>query len=151
MSYSVTVKVTSPTFSNKRLNTSVRVGGTPGPAGPSFDQDFDAGTIPLDGITVIDYTLLTAVPSNALKASAALTSIYTTESIENITNMPANIPIRFFPASGVTITFVHGTGTNNPRCSTGINVEVNGTKKEWIEFTKINGVVCQTNSGIYSA
>ncbi len=148
MSYNIQVIVATPVFTGKQLNVGVSVSGLPGTPGPSFDMDFDGGNIDITGLTTLNNTV--TVPSNAIKAHIKLTSSNANENIDTVTNLPSNVPIRFFADSGVTVNFISGTGTNNPRLDGGINCQVHGDYNEWLELTKINGVVCQTNKGIYT-
>lgn len=150
MSNVISVRIISPTFTNTRLNAVVSVRGLPGTPGPSFDRNYQAPDIDITSLTAIDHGDGYSFPASALLASVNLTSTNSTESITDIENQPLGVPVRYFPESGLVVTFVHGTGGTNPRISTGINVELNGNKNEWIEFTNINGTICQTNSGIYS-
>lgn len=157
MSYSIAVKVKSPTFSNRRLNVGVRIGGTPGPAGPAFDYMFDAGSINISGASAIDITDATSIPSNALTGVITLTSSNATESIDQLANMVEGVPVRFFAEAGLKVTFesnnldVGSVGDPlQPRCLGGVNITINGDYHEWIEFTKIDGDIVQTNSGIYT-
>lgn len=158
MSFSVTVKVKSPTFTNKRLNTSVRLGGIPGPAGPAFDYMFDAGSIDITSDTQIDISDATAIPSNALKGAITLESSNATESIDQLANMVEGVPVRFFADAGLKVTFESNdqdvnavTDPLQPRCLGGRPITIDGDYNEWIEFTKLNGVISQTNAGIYTS
>lgn len=150
MSNIISVRIKNPTFSNRRLNVGVSVRGIPGSAGPAFDRNYAAEDIDITSLTDIDHGDGYSFPSNALLASVILTSDNETESIEDIENLPEGVPTRYFPEAGLIVTFVSGAVSTNPRCEGGINVQVNGDNKEWIEFTKINGIVSQTNAGIYS-
>lgn len=149
--------VKSPTFTNKRLNANISVRGIPGPAGPSFDRNFNAGSVVITGATQIDINDATTIPANALMGSVTLTSGNATENISQIANMVEGVPVRFFSEPGLIVNYVSndediaGTGDAlQPRCQGGVNVQVNGDYNEWIEFTKLNGIISQTNAGIYT-
>lgn len=103
---------------------------------------------------VIDITgsALFTVPSYLVR-SIQLTSGNATESITSITGMPLNIDresVRIEPASGLAVTFVHGTGPDEPRCEGGISAVIDGTTGDWIELdSPAANVVRQKNIGTY--
>lgn len=81
-----------------------------------------------------------------------LVSTNTSEAIDLFANFPANHPVRFFPESGLVVTFSNGSGSNQPRCEGGINAVIDGTNGEWIEFTKqSDGFIYQTGIFINQA
>ncbi len=104
----------------------------------NFSKSFD-----ITGLTTLDITA-------ALNyvGIVNLTSTNPTESIDTIINFPNNQPFRIYPAPGLTVTFVHGGGPSQPHCAGSANVVVNGTKLNYIEFTYLNGRICQTGGFI---
>lgn len=84
----------------------------------------------ITGETILDMTNLDYV------GRGILASTNLTESISSFVSFPDFHPIRFYPESGLVLTFVHGTGTDQPRCEGGVSAVLNGTNGDWIEFTK---------------
>lgn len=151
MSLTTEVIVKNPTFTNKVLNVEVKVSGIAGPPGPTLIPSLDLGSFSITGVDSIDIDDdLNPIPSNTIAAFVQLNSSNATETIKTLVDMPAGIPIRFHAAASLIITFEHAVGTNKPRCLGGINNSINGDYNEWIEFTKIDGKVLQTNIGKYS-
>lgn len=105
----------------------------------------DGGINPTTPINVTGGIIdLSILPDNLIRQEVIINS--TDSNISILNGMPDNWPIRFQPISGLTITFVNGV----LRCLGNINVILNGTNNEWIEFTKINGTITQTNSYLTS-
>ncbi len=103
----------------------------------NFDRDFD-----ITGVTI--FTL--AATDNYI-GIANLSSSNATESISDHAGFIVGQPVRFYPAPGLTVTFVHG-GTI--QCSGGVNVVLDGTTGDWIEFTRgSGGIIYQTNGETY--
>lgn len=98
----------------------------------------------ITGLTTIDITA-----SKNYIGKVTLTSSNATETINLFANFPDNHPVRFYPASGLTVTFTHNTGANQPTCAGGINAVVNGTNGDWIEFTKTGTRIYQTGGETY--
>jgi hypothetical protein len=106
-------------------------------------SDFDA-SMAIDGLTTLDIT----AALNYI-GIANLTSANATESINLFSNFPDDQEVEFKPEAGLTVTFVHNTGANQPRCEGGVNVVLNGTNGDWVRFKKKNGVIYQINIGTY--
>ena len=80
-----------------------------------------------------------------------LTSSNATETINLFANAPQNQPFRIYPVSGLTVTFTHATGANQPILKGAANKSINGTKGEWVEITysSLTSRFYETNSGQY--
>lgn len=72
-------------------------------------------------------------------------------SIDTLTDFNTNHPVRFYPRGTFTaLTFVHGLGAGQPRCSGGVSAVLDGTKGDWIEFTLLpDGFIYQTDGKTY--
>lgn len=108
----------------------------------STESDFNT-TIVITGLTTLDLTV------NNYYGDVIISTTNATESINLFANFPSNIPVRFYPATGDTITFVHNTGANQPHNVGAANKAINGTNGDWIEYTKIGSAIYQTNIGQY--
>lgn len=107
-------------------------------------SDFEE-TVVITGLTTLDLTA-----TDSLIGRNILSSTNATESINLFSNFPDYIPVRFYPETGLTVTFVHNTGANQPRCGGAVNVILNGTNGDWVEFTKNDaGVIYQTGGETY--
>lgn len=109
----------------------------------------------ITGATTIDPSTA-GIVKGIVSQSVVLTSANPTETINTITTakMPNYWPVRFFAASGLTVTFTNsGTlvcqSTLNTVLNGTANAVINGTNGDWVEFTKINGVIYQTNCAKY--
>jgi len=80
-------------------------------------------------------TLDVTIPFNYI-GILELTSTNATETINLFANFPVFQPVRFAPETGLTVTFTHATGANQPICSGGVDAVINGTTSSWIEFTR---------------
>lgn len=89
-------------------------------------------TLDITGATTLDITAL----YSSYIGCANLYSSNASEAIDLFANFATGSVIRFYPQTGITITFIHATGANQPRCENGVNAVVNGTNGDWIEFTK---------------
>lgn len=79
-----------------------------------------------------------------------LVSSNAAESVTNIQYMTTNSPVIFKPSPGLKVTFVHGVSSDNPRCSGGVNVVLDGSKGDWVEFTLMpDNNIYETNRGTY--
>lgn len=96
------------------------------PGFSNFDEEVD-----ITGLTTLDQTI-TFNYVGILK----LTSTNATETINLFANFPVFQPVRFSPETGLTVTFTHATGADQPICSGGVNAVINGTTASWIEFTR---------------
>lgn len=101
---------------------------------------YDSGQ-PHSGITEASIIYLTA--SNATRSITDILNWRTP------TNYISNKKIRFNVEPGLIVTFVHGTGTDNPRCEGGASAVIDGDTGDWIEFELYNGVIKQSNIGTY--
>jgi len=78
-----------------------------------------------------------------------LVSTNPTETINTVTIFPQNKKSKMFVAPGLVVTFVHGTGADQPRLEGGINAVLDGNNGDWIEFEERGGAIYQTNIGTY--
>jgi len=97
----------------------------------------------ITGLTTLDIGA-----NNNYIGIALIQSTNPTESINLFANFPERQRVRFYPDI-VVLTFISGSGANQPICEGGINAVLDGSKGDWIEFTKINGKIYQTNIGTY--
>jgi len=104
--------------------------------GSTFNKDFD-----VTGLTTLDI-----LSKNSYIGVVNITSLNPIESIDTFVNFPEEHPVRFFPASGLNLTFVNGPTL---KCSGGVNVVLDGTNGDWVEFTMINGIIYQTKGETY--
>mgnify|MGYP003402862598 CR=1 FL=1 len=73
-----------------------------------------------------------------------------TESIDLFANFQTGVPVRINPQVGLTVTFVHGMGANEPRCNGGINKIINGSNGDTIQFVKReDGFIYQANGNTF--
>ena len=93
-------------------------------------SDFDK-TISITSVT----TLTNSATYGAHIGIMNLTSANATETINLFANAPTTHPFRIYPASGLTVTFTHATGANQPICAGGISAVLNGANGDWVEFT----------------
>ena len=75
-----------------------------------------------------------------------LTSSNSSESIESVGYIKEGRILRCKPHNGLIITFHHGV---NIKMKGATNTNINGSNREWIDFQKIDGVVCEINRGQY--
>ena len=112
----------------------------------SLIRNYVRGALNISGLTTINPISLASTPKNAVVTTVYLQSTNSIETINNIINIDDDVPTRFKPLTGLKVTFTDGAII----ISAGLNKDVDGSKGEWIEFTKTNGVIIQTNEGIYS-
>lgn len=96
-----------------------------------------------------DITALTTLTFHATYGNiigiANLTATPANETINLFANFPTNHPVLIKPESGLTVTFTHATGANQPRCEGGINLVLNGTNGDWAYFVKMaDGFIYQS-------
>ncbi len=102
-------------------------------------------SIDVTGLTTLDFGSFSQLLKNVI-----LISFNTTESIDTVLNLPINKSIVIDADFGLTVTFEHGTGTNEPRIEGGFNTYISGTYSEWIELEKNKlGVIRQKNIAAY--
>ena len=106
----------------------------------NFDQNYT-----ITGLTTLTFN----ATYGGIIGIANLSSTNATETINLFANAPTNHPFRIYPASGLTVTFTHATGANQPICAGGISAVIDGTKGDWIEFTYINTRFYQTDGETY--
>lgn len=99
-----------------------------------IESDFPH-TFEIDGLTNFDFTVSSI--THTYIGVVNLTSANATESIATFSNFPVNQPVRFYPAAGLTVTFISSTTfANEPHCAGGVDVVLNGDNGDWVEFTK---------------
>lgn len=104
----------------------------------------------IEAFTITGATTIDLIAAQNITGIANLSSTNAAESINLFSNFPDYHAVRFYPESGLTVTFVHNTGANQPRCEGATNAVLNGTNGDWIEFTKKeDGFIYQTNIGTY--
>ncbi len=109
----------------------------------TFDNLFD-----ISGLTTFNF-LVGGVTYDYV-GIANLSSTNATESIDTFANFQTGVPVRFYPETGLVVTFVHNTAANKPRCAGASNAIVDGTTGDWIEFTKaVDGFIYQTGISNY--
>lgn len=143
-------------FQNKTLNSSVvldtfKIGlsnnGTKTYTASKSEKRMEHGfsneseTISITGLTTINITA-----NNSECGIIDLTSGNATETINLFSNFPTNIPVMFRPASGLTVTFTHATGANQPICAGAVDAVINGTNGDFIIFERRE---TYAGSGIY--
>lgn len=102
--------------------------------------------IDITGLTTINLDSITS----RFKGIVLLKSSNATETINLFSNFTALKSVIFNVKTGLTVTFTHNTGANQPRCAGGVNAVINGTKGEFIEFeSRPSNVIRQKNSGKY--
>lgn len=100
------------------------------------------GGIPIDitGLTTLDVTQ--SIPASLLvyANNFLLSSSNPTESISDFLNVLTyggeNKKYKFNIDRGLEVTFVHGTGINQPRCEGATSEVLNGDNCDWIEFER---------------
>lgn len=99
----------------------------------------------IDGLTTMDLGA-----NQAHVGEVVLSSANATESIDLFAGFKPGVPVRFMPESGLTVTFVHGTGANQPRCNGAANKVINGTNGDSIQFVKRqDGFIYQSNGNTF--
>ncbi len=96
-------------------------------------------------VTSVDITSLTGVDCTNAKVEVNLTSTNATETISSLDYFTTGMTIKFFPASGLTVTFTPGAF----KTAGGVNAVIDGTNGDWIQFTERNGVIYQTGGETY--
>lgn len=108
-------------------------------------SDFDYSDV-VTGLTSYDL----GIARSGYVGIVTLTTTNTTESLSTLLNLPTRFPIRFYASSGKSITFVHGTGSNQPQLKGYTDVTINGTNGEWIEFFVKAGKIYENARGANS-
>jgi len=102
-------------------------------------------SITITGLTTIDLGVF-----KDYVGIMGLSSTNATESINLFANFVEGVPVRFNPEVGLTVTFVHGTGANQPRCNGATNKVINGSNGDTIEFVKrADGFIYQANGNTF--
>jgi len=68
------------------------------------------------------------------------------KTINLFANFPITFPVTFRPDTGLTVTFTHNTGANQPICEGGVNLVLNGSNGDWATFERRETYV---GSGVY--
>lgn len=100
-------------------------------------------TVDITGLTTLDFTGL------HIYGIVNLTSTNPTESLDTFTNFQANHGVTLRPASGLTLTIVHGVAAWNPRCEGGVNTVLDGTNGDNSTYTDRAGVQYESNQNTY--
>lgn len=103
-------------------------------------------TINISGLTAIDQRLVGS-EDNKYCGRLILTSTNSAETIVEILYGPTKFPYRFYPESGLVVTFDPTSG--GFKTIGGISAVVDGTNGDWIEFTYRDGTIYQTGGAIY--
>jgi hypothetical protein len=125
----------SSTIENKRIESGFS----------NFDFLLD-----ITGLTTVNLLAGTPGGTNAYMGIFNLTSTNATESVDTLVNYPSTHSFEIRPASGLTLTLVHGTGAGNPRLAGGINAVLNGTNGDFIVLqVKPDGNIYQVGGNTF--
>ncbi len=85
-------------------------------------------------------------PADCHIGELLLTSTNSTETINNIKNLPEGRCVRVYLQAGLSVTFATGGVI---KMQNGSSFTINGTHGDWIEFEKRGGKILHTNTGKY--
>lgn len=98
-------------------------------------------TYDVSGVSYVQMT-----PGDCYIGELLLTSSNSSETIDNIKNLPEGRCVRVYPQAGLSVTFAT---RGVIKMQNGTSFTINGTHGDWIEFEKRGGQILHTNTGKY--
>lgn len=139
------------------LNALVKVGNievalplsaTFGAAATVQDKKCVEGYSNFEETEIITGTNVVNITGDEVCGRIILSSANPAETLDTITGLTQeNFPVRFYPETGLIATFTNVAA--NYSLAGGIPAVLDGTNGDWVEFTRLNGVIYQTNGENY--